>query len=583
MKSMTRESNAVRQWYRQVFEKSGAASIIIEPDMTIFMANVEFEKLSGFAREEIEHRMKWSRFIAPEDLDKMISYHHRRRGRESLVPDEYDCRVLNRSGQVRDIWIKVAMLPDGKRSIASFMDITDLKTAQRELQRSQAALNGVIEAAGGLIYAVNKDYRIVFLNRSMKEKIGHNATGEMCYAIFHGRNLPCTNCPIHAASDGHPVKREIQSELDDRWYYAVTRQEVDPEKRVFSVETLMIDITERKQAEEALNAQADHFRQENRSLRTGMKERFRFGAIVGKSAEMQAIYENIVHAAASRANVIIYGESGTGKELVAQEIHNVGNRAGGPFLVVNCGAIPENLFESEFFGHKKGAFTGADRDRAGHLQQAHGGTLFLDEIGEITQAMQVKLLRVIDGKGFSPVGGGEVQKPDIRIIAATNRDSVSLVKQGRMREDFFFRMHVIPIYVPPLRDRKEDLPLLVDHFLNLYAGSGNGPKLTGAMLDAVYAHHWPGNVRELQNVIHRYVSVNRFELPGAPAAERPAESVFQGTPDQPASLKHTLLDVEKKLIVSALKKHRWRRSDTAAALGINRRTLFKKIQQHGIK
>ncbi|MFW6284138.1 MAG: sigma 54-interacting transcriptional regulator, partial [Desulfosalsimonas sp.] len=193
------------------------------------------------------------------------------------------------------------------------------------------------------------------------------------------------------------------------------------------------------------------------------------------------------------------------------------------------------------------------------------------------------LLRVIDGKAFSPVGGEEVRKPDIRIIAATNRDSESLVRQGRMREDFFFRMHVIPVYVPPLRDRKEDLALLVDHFLDLYAGSGNGPKLTGAMLDAAYAHHWPGNVRELQNVIHRYVSVNRFELSGAPAAEKPAEEMLQEFRDHPASLKDALLHVEKKLIVSALKKHRWRRSETAAVLGINRRTLFKKIQQHGIK
>ena len=152
-----------------------------------------------------------------------------------------------------------------------------------------------------------------------------------------------------------------------------------------------------------------------------------------------------------------------------------------------------------------------------------------------------------------------------------------------MREDFFFRMHVIPVYMPPLRDRREDLPLLVDHFLNLYAGSENGPKLTGAMLDAVYAHHWPGNVRELQNVLHRYITVNRFELPGAPAVERPVEERCPADTAQPTSLKDALLDVEKKLIVSALKKHRWRRSDTAEALGINRRTLFKKIQQHGIK
>ncbi|MCF8036577.1 MAG: sigma 54-interacting transcriptional regulator [Desulfobacteraceae bacterium] len=583
---MTRRSrppDSVRQWYRQVFEKSGAASIIIEPDMTIAMANVEFAKLSGFPREDIEGKMKWSEFIVPGDLEKMISYHRGRRQGDEKVPDEYECRVTNRSGQVREIWLKVALLGDGIRSIASFMDITALKAAQRELEKSQAALNGVIEAAGGLIYAVSRDYRIVFLNRNMAEKLGHDAAGELCYAVFFGRNTPCTDCPVSAASGGSPVRREFQSDLDSRWYYAVTRSGSEPDGDLSTIETLMIDITERKQAEQALAEQADRFRQENLSLRSGMGERFRFGAIIGKSPEMQALYENIVHAAASRANVIIYGESGTGKELAAQEIHNFGQRANGPFVVVNCGAIPENLLESEFFGHKKGAFTGADRERAGRLHQADGGTLFLDEIGEISPAMQVKLLRVIDGKGFSPVGGSEICQPDIRIIAATNREPGTLVKEGRMREDFFFRLHVIPVYMPPLRHRKEDLPLLVDHFLHQYAGADPVPPLTGAILDAVYAHQWPGNVRELQNVIHRYVSVNRFELPGAALPESPAQSLVPEAPEPAGDLRQRLLDFEKRVIVAALEKHRWRRADTAAALGINRRTLFKKIRQHGLE
>ncbi len=570
--------------HRQVFEKSGAASIIIEPDMTIVMANVEFAKLSGFSREEIEQKMKWTEFVVPGDLERMTAYHNARRRQEPGVPEEYECRVVNRSGQVRDIWLKVALLPDGNRSIASFMDITDLKTAQRELQKSQDALNNVIEAAGGLIYAVSRQYRIVFLNRAMVKKIGHDATGKWCYATFYGRNTPCPDCPVRSASGGDPVRRELKSELDGRWYYAVTRPGIDPEEAAFRIETLMIDITERKQAETALAEEADRFRQENLSLKSGMRERYRFGDLIGKSPRMQKLYENIVHAAASPANVIIYGESGTGKELAAREIHNVGRRAEKPFVEVNCGAIPENLLESEFFGHKKGSFTGADRDRAGHLVRADGGTLFLDEIGELAPAMQVKLLRVIDGKGFSPVGGSEVLRPDIRIIAATNRDPRTLVREGRMREDFFFRLHVIPIYMPPLRERKEDLPLLADHFLQQQPGAEPAPQLTGAMLEALYAHDWPGNVRELQNVIHRYVTVNRFELPAAVLPEPEAPSTPAApAPAPPGGLKQALQDFEKQMILSALETRRWHKTETAAALGINRRTLFKKIKQFEIE
>lgn len=571
------------KWDRHLFEKSGVASIIIEPDMTIALANVEFEKLSGYSRAELEGAMKWTDFIAANDLEKMVIYHHGRRAHDPAVPDEYECRVINRSGSLRDIYIKVAMLPGGLRSIASFMDITVLKETQRDLEKSQAALNGIIEAAGGLMYASSPDYRIVFMNRAMTERVGRDAVGEWCYALFHGRNAPCPDCPVSDAAGGQPVRREFQSKLDGRWYYAVTSQAADPEGGAWTLETLMIDITGRKRAEEALALQADQFRRENIRLRSSMKERYRFGDLVGKSPKMQDVYENIVHAAGGEANVIVYGESGTGKELVAREIHNAGSRANGPFVVVNCGAVPENLMESEFFGHAKGAFTGADRDRDGHLVRAAGGTVFLDEIGEIGHAMQVKLLRVLDGKGFSPVGESGLKTPDIRIVAATNQDSRLLLAHGRMREDFFFRLHVIPVYIPPLRDRKEDLPLLADHFLSRYAGSNPAPPLTGAMMDALYAYDWPGNVRELQNVIHRYVTVGRFELTGAAHPGRRGAAPDGSAVPEPGSLKSAMVDYEKRLIRSSLEANRWRRGEAARALGINRRTLYKKLRQHGIE
>ena len=236
---------------------------------------------------------------------------------------------------------------------------------------------------------------------------------------------------------------------------------------------------------------------------------------------MQRVYGLIVDAAAADANVILYGESGTGKELVAHAIHELSSRRWGSFVPVNCGAIPETLMESEFFGHRKGAFTGAVIDKHGFLDLANGGTLFLDELGEIGQGMQVKLLRAIDGGGFTPIGGAQLRTPELRIIAATNRDVAEQVREGLIREDFFYRIHVIPIHLPPLRERKEDIPLIVEHFVEKL-GKGKGlPPLTPQIMEALKSHDWSGNVRELQNTVYRYLTLKRLDFAGTlrPAPE----------------------------------------------------------------
>jgi PAS domain S-box-containing protein len=462
-----------REKYRRVFDKSGAASIIIDRDMTITMANEEFEKLTGYGRAEIENRMKWSTFIAPDDLEKMIRYHRQRRLPGGKAPEEYECRIIRRSGEIRHIFIKVGMLPDGIQSIASFMDITG-----------------------------------------------------------------------------------------------------------------------RKQAEKILKEQEVYLRRENVRLKSSIRDRFRFGNIIGKSPLMQQVYERILNAAATDANVIVYGESGTGKELVAQAVHDMSDRRDGHFVVVNCGAIPENLLESEFFGYKKGAFTGAEKNKHGYLDLADGGTLFLDELGEIGLTIQAKLLRVIEGMGYRPVGSDRMHHPDIRIIAATNRDLAQLVRGGSMREDFYYRIHVIPIHLPPLRERKEDIPLLMDHFMRQYGDRNNLPPLTGKMLDAAMAHGWPGNIRELQNVLHRYVTLEQFDVSGADlkkdSVKERAEMVRAGETAQtvetgagPAVVLPEALDAyEKTLISRALKKNQWHRGRAARSLGIHRRTLFKKIKKY---
>jgi two-component system response regulator AtoC len=232
-----------------------------------------------------------------------------------------------------------------------------------------------------------------------------------------------------------------------------------------------------------------------------------FHAIVGQSPEMQKVYELIHKVARSRATVLIRGESGTGKELVAKAIHESSDRAGGPFIAVSCAALPETLLESELFGHEKNAFTGATSQKPGRFELAHKGTLFLDEIAEVPPAIQVKLLRVLQNREFERLGGTRTIKVDVRLIAATNKDLEQMVKQGTFREDLYYRLHVIQIYLPPLRERKEDIPLLVDHFLQRY-NAENGKQLKSASQEAMQMlmnYHWPGNVRELENAIERAV------------------------------------------------------------------------------
>ncbi len=309
-----------------------------------------------------------------------------------------------------------------------------------------------------------------------------------------------------------------------------------------------------------------------------MQERYRFGNIIGKSQAMQEVYELISKAANCNASVIIYGESGTGKELVARAIHENSNREGKEFVTVNCGAVPKELLESEFFGHKKGAFTGAHMDKHGYLDLAHRGTLFLDEIAELSLRMQVKLLRTIDSGKYSPVGSNRTKKSDFRIVAATNRNLMEQVKRGLMREDFFYRIHVIPITLPPLKDRKEDIPLLVDHFLELQGDGEKSARVSGKIMDALFNYHWPGNIRELQNVIQRYVTVRRLDfLDPFPSAQMPKEF----NPER-ISLRDAVENLERAFITKALNQSRWNKSKAARLLGISRRSLLRKLKRFEI-
>ena len=302
-------------------------------------------------------------------------------------------------------------------------------------------------------------------------------------------------------------------------------------------------------------------------------KRSKLGLIIGSSQTMQAVYDLVMQTARSESAAMIYGASGTGKELVARTIHNLSNRGGLPFVAVNCGAIPENLFESEFFGYKKGAFTGADANKPGFFDLAHRGSLFLDEIGDLSLEMQVKLLRALDQNGYIPVGGRQLVKSDVRIIAATNRSLSQRVKSGHFREDLFYRINVITIHLPTLKERIEDIPALVTHIL---ANQSEGPFTTLGKkhLEALKAHHWPGNIRELINVLRRFRATGKLRFH---SEDGQSESLAATQ-----SLAEAVKAFEKEKILEALNLYGWNRSQAAASLGVPERTFYRKMKSHGM-
>jgi transcriptional regulator with PAS, ATPase and Fis domain len=312
------------------------------------------------------------------------------------------------------------------------------------------------------------------------------------------------------------------------------------------------------------------------SVPAGGSNRTHLGDIIGRSEKMQAVYELVFRAAKKKATTAIYGETGTGKELVARTIHNLGPFKDGPFIPVNCGAISDELFASEFFGYKKGAFTGAFRDKQGYLGAARNGTLFLDELGELSLSSQAKLLRVLGSEEYTPVGCQTVRKTHFRLVVATNRNLEEMVCQGTFRQDFYYRVHILPIDLPPLKDRKEDIPYLVNHFFNR---PGHGQNMAGRDIAKLTRHDWTGNVRELQNVLERYIALGNLDFLKTDET-RDAFPSKGNAPNQP--LRDAVGRYEKGLIVKALQFFNQNRTKTASALGLPRKTLFRKMKKYQI-
>jgi PAS domain S-box-containing protein len=493
---------------------------------------------------------------------------------EPRTPSETDLRLIEGAGHIAVIAI------EGERAQAA------LTRAFDEIAKSEAELRTIIDAIPQLIIAIGTDGNFLYANQAVLEYTGltkEEVGSEKFPEVFHPEDSERLREQRNVAiSRGVPFEYERRVRRRDghyRWFLTQYNPLRDERGEIIRWYATGTDIDDRKQAEERT-------RQENFALREQIDQVFMFEEIVGSSPVLKTVLSNIVKVAPTDSTVLITGETGTGKELIARAIHKSSQRAGQAFITVNCGSIPSSLIASELFGHEKGAFTGALQRRQGRFELAHLGTIFLDEIGELPAETQIALLRVLQERQFERVGGSRVIATDVRVIAATNRDLSAAITAGAFRADLFYRLNVFPIHVPPLRNRKEDIPMLVEYFVTRYAEKAGKhiSKLDKNTFRLCQSYHWPGNIRELQNIVERSVILCTGDTFWIDEAWLSSQNVSRA--ESSAPLPQNLQNYEKELIEGALAESNGKvagPNGAAAKLGIPRSTLDLKIKQLNIK
>ncbi len=462
-----------------------------------------------------------------------------------------------------------------------------MNVLQQEIREQASSFQKIFENSSLGIFQSSLEGRFLRVNKAFATLLGYNDSDDLKKSI-HDIEKQFYHYPEHRLEILSTVKTrdgvaKFKTELRRKDGVIIRCSSTtwgvrNDSGKLSHLEGFIEDVTHASPTEEHVRELRESLARENQELRKHLKGRCCLGKIIGKSAPMQELYEDIIQAAGSDTAIIVYGESGTGKELVARAIHQLSSRGGREFVPVNCGAIPEHLLESEFFGHSKGAFTSAVANTRGYLDRADGGTLFLDEVGELRLEMQAKLLRAIENGSYFPVGNSKSSSSDFRLISATNRNLREMVRNGSMREDFYYRIDIIPIGLPPLRERREDIPFLINHFLCEFTGLEIAPPLPGHVLEFLYKYDYPGNVRELQNILRRYLSTGKLDLPGHVRLS----TDISADPIPNGSLEEMLNAREKEIIEKCLIENRWRRGPTAAALGIDRKTLYTRMKLYGL-
>ena len=431
----------------------------------------------------------------------------------------------------------------------------------------------ILDSIADGVFTVDGDWNITTFNRAAEAITGTprgEAIGRKCWEVFHA----------DVCERGCLLKKTLKTKRQsiNKTVYIVN---TDGRNIPISVSTALL-----KDTTGMVIGGVETFRDlsEIEELRREVTGRFTHGDIITGDHRMHALLATLPVIARSDSPVLVLGESGTGKELLAKALHNLSTRAKGPFVAVNCGALPENLLESELFGYKKGAFTDAKKDKPGRFERARGGTLFLDEIGDLPASLQVKLLRVLQEKSYEPLGATEPHDADVRIIAATNRDIETMVAEGTFRQDLYYRLNIIPMVLPPLRERPGDIPLLTDHFIRhyntLYRKSIDHIAAEGMSL--IFEHPFPGNVRELENILQ-----HAFVLCEGSVIEKKHLPAYLSRVDRPAAAvspaRTSLEQFDRERIEEALSRNKYNRAKTAAELGMHVATLWRKMKKYGIE
>ena len=446
------------------------------------------------------------------------------------------------------------------------------KTGRFLTRLDPARFETVLDSISDGVFAVDRDWRVTYFNRAAEEITGIRADkvlGRTCHSVFR-TNICKDACALRYTMDtGRPVVNLAVYITDQRG-----------ERKPVSISTGVF-----RDADGTITGGVESFRDLSvvEGLRKAVQQQNTFGDIVSKSPRMQRIFDILPTIAVSDSTVLVEGDSGTGKELIARALHNHSSRREGPFVSVNCGALPDNLLESELFGYKAGAFTGARKDKPGRFALAEGGTIFLDEIGDMSPPLQVKLLRVLQEREYEPLGAVHPVKANVRVLAATNVDLEKRVRESTFREDLYYRINVLNLRLPPLRDRMEDVPLLVDHFISrLSTHQGKAVDGISSMaMKVIMSHDYPGNVRELANIVeHAFVLcpsglIHVDHLPDRVKPTRPLSTMeYTGT---------SLHELEMRSILATLERNGWNRAATARELGIHKTTLFRKLKKFGIR
>ncbi|MEQ8215636.1 MAG: sigma 54-interacting transcriptional regulator [Smithellaceae bacterium] len=430
--------------------------------------------------------------------------------------------------------------------------------------------NIILDSIADGVFTVDQNRRITSFNRAAQEITGvsvQEAMGQLCKDVLKA-DICEKNCCLRATmKTGKPIVNKKINIIN-----------AEGKRIPVTISTALL-----RAKDGTLLGAVETFRDISieEDLRKVIKAKYSFADIISKNHKILQLFDILPDIAGSTSTVLIEGESGTGKELFARAIHNLSPRKKQPFIAVNCSALPDNLLESELFGYKAGAFTDAKKDKQGRFRLAENGTLFLDEIGDITPAMQAKLLRVLQEKTYEPLGATESIKHNVRIIAATNKDLKELVRQGRFREDLFYRIHVFKISLPPLRERMEDIPLLVEHFINYFnvLQKKNIAGISDEAMSVLMTYAYPGNVRELANLIERAFILCKSGL--IEKAHLP-ESLFSGAAGSGENRPPSLKEMESACLINALRQNNWNRLKTAQQLGMHKSTLYRKIKSLGL-